>query len=431
MSDSPGADARLGRFAISAAFFIEGLSFAVLVTRVSVLQEKFGLSNGMLTLVLLVVPVIAGAGSVLAGPLAARYGSRAVLRVAQPVVCLAVVATGFASTLPGLFAAVAVFGLAIGAGDATMNIQAAAAEERYGHSILTGFYSVWSAAGILGGVWNAAASKVGLSLGAAFAVAAAAGIAGSVATAHWLFATGRAAREGTPPAAPAAPTAPAAAPSPAATAASAAGTAPAPAGAPVAIAWRPIILIGIAMCAMYIGDAGISNFSSTYMAHAVGSTKVLAPLAFSAYQAMMVLGRAVGDRCVRAFGAANVVRAGGLIAAVGLIGVVAAPSPYLAIAAFAVTGLGLCVVPPQSFSATAKLDPTGSGIAISRVNVFNYAGFVLGAALVGGIADAGGWRVAFAAPLVLTAVIVLLARGFDPAPARADGYPAAQPLIQE
>ena len=36
------------------------------------------------------------------------------------------------------------------------------------------------------------------------------------------------------------------------------------------------------------------------------------------------------------------------------------------------------------------------GIAISRVNVFNYAGFVLGAALVGGIAGgvggSAGWR---------------------------------------
>jgi MFS family permease len=415
MTAPPGSsarrNARRGWFAIASAFFVEGLCFAVLVTRVSVLQDKFRLSNGQLTLVLLIVPVIAGVGSVLAGPLAARLGSRAVLRVAQPLVCLAVVAAGFATTLAELYAAVAVFGLGIGAVDATMNIQAAAAEERYGHSILTGFYGVWSAAGILGGVWNAAAGKVGLSLGTAFAVAAVAGIAVSAATAPWLFATARAARESSRDG-----TAPGAAPRDSAAAAAA------------TIAWRPIVLIGIAMCAMYIGDAAVSNFSSTYMDHAVHGTKVLAPLAFSAYQATMVLGRVVGDRCVRAFGAANVVRAGGAIAAVGLIGVVASPSPYLAIGAFAVTGLGLCVVPPQSFSATAKLDPTGSGIAISRVNVFNYVGFVLGAGLVGGIAGAGGWRVAFAAPLVLTAAIIALAPGFDPAPVPVAGHGAAQPL---
>jgi MFS family permease len=98
--------------------------------------------------------------------------------------------------------------------------------------------------------------------------------------------------------------------------------------------------------------------------------------------------------------------------------VVLAPSPYLAIVAFAVTGLGFCVLPPKCFSATSKLDPTGSGIAISRVNVFNYAGFVLGAALVGGIVGgvggSAGWRAAYAAPLVLTLVIIALAAGFEP-----------------
>jgi hypothetical protein len=43
---------------------------------------------------------------------------------------------------------------------------------------------------------------------------------------------------------------------------------------------------------------------------------------------------------------------------------------------------------------------------------------VLGAALVGGIAGAvggpAGWRAAYAAPLVLTLVIIALAAGFEP-----------------
>jgi MFS family permease len=150
--------------------------------------------------------------------------------------------------------------------------------------------------------------------------------------------------------------------------------------------------------------------------------KVLLPLAFAAYQTMMVVGRAFGDRTVRRFGATAVVRTGAVVAGLGLLGVVLAPSPYLAIAAFALTGLGFCVVPPMCFSATSKLDPTGSGIAISRVNVFNYVGFVLGAALVGGIAGGvggpAGWRAAYAAPLVLTVVIIALAAGFEPGRAR-------------
>src|SRR5580692_8605921 len=139
-----------GRMATSGAFFVQGLCFAVVVTRVSVLQTKFHLSNGQLTLVLLIVPVIAGVGSVLSGPLAARLGSGTVLRVAQPLVCLTLPAIGFASTRPELYLAVGLFGLFLGAVDAFMNMQGAITEKRYGYSVINGFYGFWSAAGIPG-----------------------------------------------------------------------------------------------------------------------------------------------------------------------------------------------------------------------------------------------------------------------------------------
>jgi MFS family permease len=391
---------RRGRLATAVVFFVQGLCFAVVVTRVSVLQDKFHLSNGQLTLVLLIVPVIAGVGSVLSGPLAARTGSRLVLRVAQPLVCLSLPAIGFAGTLPELFTAVGLFGLFLGAVDATMNMQGAVTERRYGYSVITAFYSGWSAAGIAGGLWNAAAGKLGLSLGVAFTIAGAAGLAGSLAAGRFLFGKAEDVAQVSEAEAKA---------------------------AGVSIPWRPIILIGIAMCCMYIGDAAVSNFSSVYMDQVQHGSKALLPLAFAAYQAMMVAGRAGGDRAVRRFGAAAVVRAGAVVAAVGLVLVVAAPTAGLALAAFGLTGLGYCVVPPQCFSATAKLDPTGSGIAISRVNVFNYAGFVLGAALVGGIAGGAGWRAAFTAPLLLTVVIFALARGFAPEPRTASASGGAVP----
>ncbi len=398
---------RRGRVATAAAFFIQGLCFAVVVTRVSVLQDKFHLSNGQLTIVLLIVPVIAGVGSVLSGPLAARVGSATVLRVAQPLVCLTLPAIGFASTLAELYLAVALFGLVVGMVDATMNMQGAVTEKRYGYSIITAFYGFWSMAGILGGLWNAAAGKLGLSLGAAFSIAAAVGLAGSLITGRALFGKSE----------DVAPVSEAAAKK-----------------AGISIPWRPIILLGVAMGCMYVGDAAISNFSSVYMDKVQHGSKALLPLAYAAYQAMMVAGRAIGDHTVRRFGAATVVRAGAVVAGVGLLCVVLAPSAYLAIGAFALTGLGFCVVPPQCFSATHRLDPTDSGLAISRVNVFNYLGFVFGAALAGGIAGgvggAAGWRAAYAAPLVLTAVIVALARGFDPKPAPgpdSDTVAAAEP----
>jgi MFS family permease len=86
----------------------------------------------------------------------------------------------------------------------------------------------------------------------------------------------------------------------------------------------------------------------------------------------------------------------------------------LGILGFAVLGLGLCVVVPQSFSAAGQLDPAGTGVAVARVNLFNYVGFVVGAALIGLVAETSGLRMAFLVPAILAVGIVALARSFRP-----------------
>lgn len=376
---------RRARLAAFAVFFVQGLTFATLLTQVAALQRKHGLSDGELSILLLVVPVIAGAGSVLAGEIAERYGSRWLLRVAQPLAGLAVVLAGLAASVPWLVAANVLFGLCLGAVDAGMNMQAVTIERRYGRPILTGFHALWSAAAVAGAVWASAAGGMRLSLPATFAVAMAVAVTVSVVAGPRLCAPEEEHVE-TPDEAVRA------------------GRFP----------WRPILPLCLAMAFLYVGDASISNFGSVYMDKIMHSSAAVIPLALGAYQATTFAVRVGGDLAVRAYGPAAIVRVGGALAALGFAGIVIAPNEPLAIVAFGVAGVGLSVVAPQSFSAAGRLDPAGRGVAIARVNMFNYVGFIVGAALVGGIADAATYQVAFAAPLVLAASIVLLARGFQP-----------------
>ncbi|MFG1877266.1 MFS transporter [Sphaerisporangium sp. NPDC049003] len=381
---------RRARLATFAVFFVQGLTFATLLTQVAALQKKHGLSDGELSILLLIVPVIAGAGSVLAGEIAKRYGSRVVLRIAQPLAGLAVVLAGLAATVPELVAANVLFGLCLGAVDAGMNMQAVTIERRYGRAILTGFHALWSAAAVIGAVWASAAGGMGLNLPVTFAVAMVTGVAIAVVAGPTLCAPEE---EHVRPAEPAPGT-------------------DVPAGG--RFPWRPILPLCLAMAFLYVGDASISNFGSVYMDKIMHASAAVVPLALGAYQATTFVVRAGGDLAVRRYGPAAIVRIGGALAALGFAGIVAAPNEPLAIVAFGVTGVGLSVVAPQSFSAAGRLDPAGTGVAIARVNMFNYVGFIVGAALVGGIADAADYQVAFAAPLVLAAAIILLARGFQP-----------------
>ncbi|MFB4310729.1 MFS transporter [Actinomadura sp. GTD37] len=395
MTQGTTARDRQARYAAYTAFAVQGLCFASLVTQVPQMQKAHHLSDAMLSLVLLMVPLVAGVGSVVSGALFQRLGSGPVLRVAQPAVAVTIALIGLTGDNDiALYVAVAAFGLFVGAVDASMNAQAVAVERRYGVSLITGFYAVWSVAGILGGLWASLANKVDLPLATCFGIAAAVGIAGSLATGHRLY---RRAEEGDGP------------------------TAEELKAAGRSVPWRPILVVGAAMAVAYLADAAISNYGAKYLDDELSASDWVAPLGYVAYQITMVISRGVADFAVRRSGAVQVVRLGGLVGIVGMAGVVAAPNAGFAIAALAVAGLGLSVIAPVSFSAAGRVDPTGLGVAVSRVNIFNYVGFVLGAAVVGAIAPLSadhGLRIAFIIPTALILVVFVTAKGFAPPPVK-------------
>lgn len=391
------------RVATSAAFGVQGLVFAALLTRVPALKDKLAFTDGQLTLLLAVVPVIAGAGSVLAGRLAARYGSAAVLRASLVAACLAATLVALSSTRLAIYLALAGYGLAVGAVDATMNMLGVAVQARYGRSVMNGFHAVYSSAAILGALYTAAVAGW-LTVGASTAVVASAGAAVAVAAGRWLQ------------------VAPVVPPSPVTTVAPAPGgrlpqVRPAghdrPAQPDSAVPWRWLLPIGVVLGCVYVADSGVSNWSAVYLRDTLGSAEGVAALGYAAYQACALLGRVAGDRLVGRHGTAPVARAALAVAAGGLLAVLAASSPWLAIAGFGVTGLGASVLVPLSFSAAGRLDG-GRGTAVARVNLFNYAGFLLGAPLVGAVGATVGLRVGWLAPLVLLVVMVKLARQLDP-----------------
>ncbi|MGC5014644.1 MFS transporter [Streptosporangium sp. DT93] len=386
---------RQARVATWAAFFVQGLCFATLLTHVIDLQHRFGLSDGDLTLVLLLVPVIAGIGSAVAGPLASRYGSAPVLRISQAGVCTVVILSGWNTDLVGLYALSAVFGLFVGAVDAAMNMQAVAVERRYGMSVLTGFHAVWSVGSMLGAGFNSAFSALGVPLGWSFTVPVAIGALISVVMLPRLYRRDEEVVETTPGAV--------AARSP----------------------WRPIIPLCLAMAFLYVGDAAVSNYGTVYMEKALAASGWLVPFGYLVYQAAMLLARVPGDFAVRRYGPAPVVRAGAVIAAAGMLGLVLAPGVVVAVLSFGLVGIGLSVIAPQSFSAAGRLG-AGAETAIARVNLFNYVGFLVGAAVIGTLNDTVSIRVAFVPAVVLVALIVFLARGFQPDPGPATG-PGGEP----
>ncbi|MET9346791.1 MFS transporter [Streptomyces termitum] len=387
-------DARLrhGRRALALSFFVQGVAFALLVTRIPGIQDRYGISDGLLPVFLAAVPVLAGVASVVTEKLVARVAPSRVLRWSQPVVLLALVGAGAGDALWMAAVALGLFGLSVGALDASMNMLGVSLQRTYGRSIMLGFHAAYSLGGIAGAslAWAGAHWHVSLFwsyLPVALVLGPLAFLAG-----RWYV--------------------------------DAKGAQPGETGGPGgagALSFRLLLPLCLVMTFAYIGDSTVSNWSAKYLQDVLGSSEEAATVPYNAYMVTTLLGRAVGDLGVRYFGASVVVRAGAVLAACGFALVALAPSVWLGIAAFTVLGLGLSVIVPQTFAAAGRLFPGNSDAAVARLNVFNYVGFLVGSPLVGALGDAWSYRGAMLVPMVLVLVTVVYATSFGARGARYGG----------
>ncbi|MGK5632855.1 hypothetical protein ACSNOD_31025, partial [Streptomyces sp. URMC 123] len=159
---------RHGRASLTLGFFAQGTVFALLVTRIPALQERYGVSDAALPALLAAVPVLAGVGSAATGRLVARVPPSAVLRWAQPAICAALAAVGAGSALWQMGIALALFGLAVGALDASLNMLGVNLQQAYGRSIVTGLHAAYSLGGVVGAALAWAGVRAGLSLAALY-----------------------------------------------------------------------------------------------------------------------------------------------------------------------------------------------------------------------------------------------------------------------
>jgi len=385
------AGLRHGRASLGLSFGVQGVAFALLVTRIPALQDQYGISDGLLPVFLAAVPILAGAGSVLTEKVVARVRPGVVLRWAQPLVLLALLGVGAGRELWHIAVALGVFGLAVGALDASMNMMGVSLQRAYGRSIMLGFHAAYSLGGIAGASLAWVGARWDVSLFASYLPVVAVLLPAVLVGSRW-YTEGRSPEKAGGPAA-------------------AGGSVP----------FKLLLPLCLVMCFAYIGDSTVSNWSAKYLQDVLGSSEQMSTLPYNVYMVTTLLGRAVGDLGVRRFGAVAVVRGGSLLAAGGFAVVAGAPGAWVGMLGFTMLGLGLCVIVPQTFAAAGRMFPGNSDVAVARLNIFNYVGFLVGSPLVGVVGDAWSYRGAMLVPMVLVLATLVYARSFAPEPARYGG----------
>jgi len=170
-----------------------------------------------------------------------------------------------------------------------------------------------------------------------------------------------------------------------------------------------VLLLGLLAFCCLVGEGAAADWSSVYLRDSLGSSAGFAAVAFAAFSLTMTAGRLAGDRLAAAFGPVTLVRACGVLAAIGLGTAVLVGHPVAAVIGFACFGAGLSCIVPQVFSAAGNVDPGQAGRALARVAGLGYLGFLSGPVLIGGAAGLVGLPRALLIPPLLALFVAATA----------------------
>ncbi|MEU6231286.1 MFS transporter [Streptomyces sp. NPDC047042] len=376
MSRSP-ASARRERLVLSGYFLGLGGVMAIWGARMPAVQHAAQLSTARLSLVLLAAALGMVAGLTAGGRLVRpeRLPALLVGGGAGLAGCLAVL--GQCTTLASLLLAALAFGIAHGVLDVALNSAAVRCQNANGRPIMASLHAAYSG-GALGGAALAAATArtPHTSLFMVTGLALSATVLATASRTRALSGTGQPAAsfqhggaEGRP-------------------------------GLSVAKLW----LLGALAAGILLGEGAAADWAAVHL-HSLHATAAVSATAFALYSAAMMAGRLTGDKLTAAFGAPTVVRVGALFAAAGLATGASAASVPLALAGWAVFGLGLSTTIPSLITAAGAGGPK----AVATVSVTGYLGLLAGPALIGALASATSLSTALLLPALLAAAVAVLA----------------------
>lgn len=403
------------RVAVAVLFAINGLLPAAWIARLADIQADAGLDDATLGIVLSMGAVGGLTLGLLAGPLAARWGSGRVAVIAFLLMAPVTTLIAFESTAVALGVTLFwIFGIDA-VMDAAMNAHSIRVEKAYGRSILNSFHGWWSLGTVAGSSVAALSAAVGLALGSYLVALAGILMVAAVVSWRWLL-------PGPDPESHLEPHL-----EPVGASALAVGTsveastgAPADAvlGERVAASTRPwwrgaagrraALLGSFIFLAVMVEDIP-ARWSSIYLTD-IGATGGVVSLGLVAFTVGMTLGRFTADRIVDAYGAQRVVAWGMAVSAVvlGAALLVGGVVPYL-VASF-IVGFGVAPLFPAAINAAAHVPGLRPATAIAVVSWLSRAGFLIAPVAVGLIAESRGVAWGVGVTVVAAALLVPLSR---------------------
>jgi fucose permease len=375
------------RTAVSLIFLANGLYIGAWSLKVPELSERLGLSPFLMSLIV----VFFGIGSVTIMPLCgariARYGTSMVAKVTAIIFLPTMLLITLAPNVWTAAIAVFLFGGFAGALDVAMNANAVEVEKSMRRSIMSSCHGFWSLGALVGSATGGYLIERFGPLAHSAAMTAVDAVLLTVAFSMILH-DGPHVEEEHAAAAPKASL----------------FSSPLP--------W----LIGIMALFCMVQEGIVIDWSALYLNKELDSSLTQAAFAAGAMHGAMTVMRFAGDGIRDRLGAVLTLRISGIVAFAGMMIAGFASDARVAIAGFALCGIGVFNMVPITFSAAGNLPGMAKGVGLSVVTIMGYSGTLFAPTLFGFVAEHTGFSAIFiGTPMLLIVVLALsaLARHAD------------------
>lgn len=358
------------RYATMAVLFCNGLLYATWGVSIPAIKAKFGLSESVLAVAMAAVAIGGIATMAQAGRWIAATGSGRASIHSGLLMAAAAAPILLMPSYTTLLMLLCVYGVATAANDVAANSQGAHLESLSQRSVIGQLHGSFSIGGLAGALLASAWSGSALPANANFwALAALVSIA-------MLFSAKYMLNEQDAPS----------------TTASATDNTPSESD-PRAIS-RLRMFGALAFCALVV-EGAFYDWAAVYMREVVQAPASWVGLGYAAFAVGMTLGRIFGDKVRDRYEHQLVMVGSGAICIAGLAVVLGTTSPYMVVAGFWITGLGLSNFIPMLFSSAGRLAqnaglPASQGLAVTTRMA--YVGLLVGPLVIGPIAQVVGLR---------------------------------------
>lgn len=341
--------------ATRALFLLEGFTMGVWGAHLPSLQQRHGLSEGQLSLLLLSGALGALLSLLLAGRLVARIGARRVVGVAGLAMAAALASLLLPPNWLALLPLAGLLGFSATLADVAINAEGAVLEEASGRKLMSGLHGMFSLGGMLGAgsVAGLLALQVppgqqlpwlgllvALPLGPAVLRMLPAHPPQPTEHSHWRLPRGR------------------------------------------------LALIGALAAVGMLAEGAMYDWSTLYLQTEAGAVPAFAALAYASFSGAMAATRFAGDWLRERLRPARLLGGGALLAVLALSTVLLARQPGVGLIGFALVGVGLANVVPLLFIAAARLPGVSPANGIASAASLGFLGFLAGPPLIGAVAQA-------------------------------------------